>query len=324
MPSTMSEWRAATDPDDLREYDRFGPWIDNVTQAVDMPRRFRPWWPELSGAQYLLKVPRSYDRAQIRPGMDLYESVIAVLPEKLCVLRAEPAGVVRLDVARHEVVASVRYSNLLIGRWSLLLADGGSVDVAFNSVSLPMVSEVDRVVMSGGEGLSGEVSQWTPSAAPGHQPRDHFFRSTVATLSAEGGGRVRPLHIEEPDQPCRTEKNRVRRSAGMMILHSPDDLLVFNRTMAARPLFRRANYAVNTIRIPFRLMTSFEIRRPEQTSPPGFSHLVITCDRQVITQAVLQPPEDVADLLSARGVPGKTSAGIDVVGRERGPDARDV
>jgi hypothetical protein len=41
----------------------------------------------LGGADSVLKVPRRYDRAQVRPGMDLYESVIAVDRNTVCVLR---------------------------------------------------------------------------------------------------------------------------------------------------------------------------------------------------------------------------------------------
>jgi len=299
--TTMSGWRAAADPDDLREYDRFGPWIDKVQDLSDMPRRFRPWWPELEGADYVLKVPRHYDRAQVRPGMDLYESVIAVDRDRLCVLRAEVGEVVRRDVARGDVVASIRHSNLLYGRWSLLLADGDRLDMEFNTVSQATVAEVDRFLMSSGEGRS------TVTAAPVDRPQNHFFGSIITALNAEEPSRVRLVHVEEPDEPCLTDRNRRRRSTGAMILHTPDELLIFNRDAATRSLFRRTNYAFNIVRVPFRRMTSFELHRAQPASPARFSHLVLTCDRQRIVQAVLTPPDDVADLLSAYGVPCRPS-----------------
>ena len=67
-----------------------------------------------------------------------------------------------------------------------------------------------------------------------------------------------------------------------MILHTPDDLLIFNRDAATKSLFRRTNYAYNIVRIPFRRMTSFELRHAEPTSPARFSQLELTCDRQRI------------------------------------------
>ena len=88
-----------------------------------------------------------------------------------------------------------------------------------------------------------------------------------------------------------------------MILASSEDLVIINRNRTVEPLFRRSNYAYNVTRVPFRRMTSFEIRRPEKTSPPSFTELVLTCHRTVITQAVLTSPDAVADLLAAHGVP---------------------
>jgi hypothetical protein len=296
MQSTMSGWRAAADPDDLREYDRFGPWIDRVTEAMDMPRRFRPWWPELSAATYLLKVPRSYDRAQVRVGMDLYESVIAVFPDRLCFLRAEPSEIVRRDVARDEVVATVRHSNLLIGRWSLLLADGSAVAMEFNNVSHTTIAEVDRFLLRP-DGTS------EPVRVSAVRPTDHFFRSVVATLNAGSTEPVRPVHVEEPGRPCLTDRGRRRRSAGMMVLDSVYDLVIVDRDMPTKPRFRRANYASNVLRIPFRLMTGVEIRWAGESSPPTFSQLVITCGSQVITQPCLVRPDPVRELLTERGVP---------------------
>lgn len=298
MTTTVSDWRAAADPDDLREYDRFGPWIDQVTQPVDLPRRFRPWWPELSGARYVLKVPRPYDRAQVRPGMDLYESVIAVLPESLCVLQAGPTDIVRRDVAREDIVATIQFSDLLVGRWSLLLSDGSAVDIRYNTVSVPTITEVDRYLLS-----LPTPGEWSPGSTPPLRPRDLFFRSMTASLNPGNPSRIRPVHVEEPGQPCRTDRNRRRRSAGMMVLASPDDLVIFHRGMAAQPLFRRANYSSALVTIPFRLMTSFEVRRPAQTSPASFSQLVVACGQQVITQPCLARPQAVAALLVAHGVP---------------------
>ena len=89
----------------------------------------------------------------------------------------------------------------------------------------------------------------------------------------------------------------------MMLLASPDDLVIVDRDMATRPLFRRANYASNIRRIPFRLMTGFSIRRAGGSSPPAFSQLVVTCDRQVISQPCLEPVDAVARLLAEHGVP---------------------
>ena len=302
MAAKIPAWRAEADPDDLREYDAFGPWIAEVKDPADLPRRFSRWWPDLEGARHLLKVPRPIDRAKVHPGMDLYESVIAVFPDKVRVLRAGPTDVTSREAPRNDVVATILHSNLLVARWTLLLSDGGALEVEYNAVSHPTIAEVDRYVLSNGPGdlKPPAAPVVTPSTA---QPRDHFFGSLVLALNAGASERVQPVHVDEPGQSCLNERGRRRRSAGAMFLASPEELVIIDRNRTVEPLFRRSNYAYNVTRIPFRRITAFEIRRPEQTSPPSFTELVITCHRAVITQAVLTAPDAVADLLSAHGVP---------------------
>jgi len=157
---------------------------------------------------------------------------------------------------------------------------------------------------------SSGPSRWTATSAPVGQPQDHLFGSIIVALNSEEPANVRTVHVEEPDQPCLTDRNRRRRSTGTMILHTPDDLLIFNRDIPTRSLFRRTNYAFNIVRIPFGRMTSYELRRAEPATPARFSQLVITCDRQRIAQPVLIPPDNLADLLSAYGVPCRASIGV--------------
>lgn len=147
-------------------------------------------------------MPRSLDRAKVRPGLDLYETVIAVFPDRVRVLRADRADVTSREAPRGEIVATVLHTNLLVARWTLLLADGGTVEVEYNAVSHPTIAEVNRYVLS---------REW---AAPA---------------------------------------------------------------------------------------SSAEVTIPPVTSPPGFTEIVITSGRAVITQPVLAAPDTVADLLTAHG-----------------------
>lgn len=294
----VADWRAAADPEDLREYDRFGPWIDRVTEPVDMPRRFRPWWDELGGVPFLLKVPRDYDRAQVRPGMDLYRSVIAIGDERVTVLDADEREVARRDILTGDVVATNLYRNLLLGRWSLLLADGGSMDIEFNSVSLPVIAQADRFVR---RLLQGERRHEAPAAAV--RPGDHFFRAVAAELDAASDEPVRPVHVEDAGRLCRSLRGWRRRSAGMMLLASGSDLVIVNRDLATLPLLRRGHYASNIETIAFAGMTSWSLEEPEADDPPRFGALVITCGRQVVRQPLLDRPDGALAALAAHGVP---------------------
>ena len=75
-PRASRSWsREGTDPELLREYDAFGPWIGEVRGEADMPRRFRPHWARLAGARFLLKLPAPIDRPAAQPGQDLYRAL---------------------------------------------------------------------------------------------------------------------------------------------------------------------------------------------------------------------------------------------------------
>ncbi|MFT4110307.1 hypothetical protein [Propionicimonas sp.] len=293
-----SAWRTAADPDDLREYDRFGPWLDRVHQQRDLPRRFRPWYPELAGETHLVKLPRDLDRAQVRPGMDLYRCVLAIFADRIVVLGAEDPGapdVARSDLALADVVATRLYGNLLVGRWTLLLADGSELSVRFNSVSEPEIAELDRYV------LRTPATDLRPAPRPpAAEVRDHFFRSRLGALSAATDDPVRPVHVEEPLRPCTDDRGRRRLASGVLVLETPTALVVVDRDKTARSRSRRTNYATNTTTIPFARITSFSVVPPGQ--PGRFGRLVLRCDRQVITVPVLTRPEAAVAVLASHGV----------------------
>src|SRR6202142_801227 len=56
------DWRLVASKDDLREYDAFGPWIYEIKDERDTPRRFRAACGRHYGARILLKVPRNIER----------------------------------------------------------------------------------------------------------------------------------------------------------------------------------------------------------------------------------------------------------------------
>lgn len=131
------------------EYDRFGPWIDDVRTPEDVPPLFRDHPVDLAGAELVLKVPRNIARRDATPDMDLYDHLLVLDDERLTVLsrRAEPdrsgrAGAtvpgpdgrgydVRV-VPLAQVVAVRDVVDLLAGGLTVTARDGSSVSVAYN------------------------------------------------------------------------------------------------------------------------------------------------------------------------------------------------
>ncbi len=147
------------------EYDRFGPWIDEVTSPADVPRLYRDHPLDLDAARLVLKVPRDVHRREVTAGMDLYDHLLVVDATTLTVLsrraterpagrrgdRAAPAGTgydVRTVPLAH--VVAVRESvDLLDGRLTVRTEDGGALAVRFSGSSRAQVTRLVDLLREG-------------------------------------------------------------------------------------------------------------------------------------------------------------------------------
>jgi hypothetical protein len=130
------------------EYDRFGPWIDEVKQADDVPRLYRNYPIDFGVERLVLKVPRNITHRNATPDMDLYDHLIIMGQDRLTVLsrrigepprdgnsRATPEGSKDYNVVvipYGDVVAVRNSLNLLDGRLTVSSAEGTPVRVSYN------------------------------------------------------------------------------------------------------------------------------------------------------------------------------------------------
>ncbi len=151
---------------DTREYDLFGPWVDEVRTEDEVPRLYRRHRLDLAAARLVLKVPRDIARRDARPGMDLYDHLVALEPSCLTVLSrsagADGYGV--RQVAYADVVAIEDVVTLLDARVRVHARDGGVVEMAYNGADRGhpgrLVEQLRVLAMEGS--ADGEVA-----AAPG-------------------------------------------------------------------------------------------------------------------------------------------------------------
>lgn len=119
---------------DTREYDLFGPWVDEVRTEEEVPRLYRGHRLDLATARLVLKVPRDIARRDARPDMDLYDHLVALEPDCLTVL-SRTAGAGRYDVrqvAYADVVAIDDVVTLLDARVRVHARDGEVVTMTYN------------------------------------------------------------------------------------------------------------------------------------------------------------------------------------------------
>ncbi len=126
------------------EYDRFGPWIDEVQSPDDVPRLYRDHPIDLDAARLVLKVPRNIARRDATADMDLYDHLLVLDDNGLTVLsrRTEhdhatrrtpgPGAFDVREVPFEDVVAVRDVMNLLDGTLTLHTRTGSDLTVWYN------------------------------------------------------------------------------------------------------------------------------------------------------------------------------------------------
>lgn len=188
------------------EYDRFGPWIDEVTRMDDVPRLYRNYPIDFSVERLVLKVPRNIERRNATPEMDLYDHLIMLGKDQLTVLSrrsGKPSRKGSADSGRGYDVVAIPFAdvvairnalNLLDGRLTVSTSEGTPIAVSYNgsagdvvdmfvgalreAVCIRPASPVGSALLAAGGPLA------RPALVPGHGPVDTF----LATAFLEGHG----------------------------------------------------------------------------------------------------------------------------------------
>ncbi len=294
------DWYRAASPEDRREYDAFGPWVDAVHSAAEMPPRFRPAYAEHRDARFLLKVPIAADRVSVRPGMDLYRMILAIDDDGLSLMRLADGAIVTRTIVWREIAAVRSMTNLLAARWSLLLSDGEAVTVDYNAVSSKRFDAVtdfirDRL-LPGAERANAKGDGGTIAVA------DLFFQNMLHAVEHATPRPVTPLHFEPRDRPCRDFENRRRLSTGLLILDAAEELVIVDRGAATRRWFH-PTYAHRCTYVPFALLTAFSLAPPPPGGGARFHTLTLSLGRQAVVQPCLTSPDRVVACLAGHRVP---------------------
>ncbi|SFF87414.1 hypothetical protein SAMN05421541_12733 [Actinoplanes philippinensis] len=131
-----------TSADSTPEFDRFGPWIDEVRTFDEMPRLYRRAGLDPSAYRLVLKVPRDIERRNAHPGMHLYDYLIAVDEETLTVLTRRDDGYDTHRVAHDRIAAIADSVRLLSGLLTVHTVDGQRLTVRYNASANGPVREL--------------------------------------------------------------------------------------------------------------------------------------------------------------------------------------
>jgi hypothetical protein len=152
------------------EYDRFGPWIYEVTDADEVPRLYRSYPIDLGAARLVLKVPRDIARRDATPDMDLYDHLVILDQDRLTLLSRRGARVAHgatasgdpdydvVVVELADIVAIHDVVNLLDGRLTVATSAGASITMPYNGSANDTVARLVRALrVAAGEKTASPV-----------------------------------------------------------------------------------------------------------------------------------------------------------------------
>ncbi len=126
------------------EYNAFGPWAYEISDRHPLPRLFAPYFTADDKAVMKIKIPREIERRNAKPGMDLYDYVVALYEDRILVLKREGDTVLEKQIPLEELKGVRIYQNLLKGGYTIFSARG-SISFPFNSVSLDLFQKLTNL-----------------------------------------------------------------------------------------------------------------------------------------------------------------------------------
>jgi hypothetical protein len=260
------------------EYNSFGPWVQEIQGASDLPPRFDPQWDELKTAVLIAKVPYHVERRDALPGSDLYEHLLAVEPEALVLLSLQGGSVARRELGYGRIASISLVSALLDGHLVVEDAEGESLELRFNTVSAKLMRKVidlvrDRCRASSGRPEdSGRTLGPDLAAAPGESDTLYAnllveFRSReapVSLLAYQGACRLKARDAGRPLGRRVLDELRRRYLDSVMLLEARSELIFVRRSTEIRRRKPRG-YRYEIAWLPFSSIK--DLRLEERTLP---------------------------------------------------------
>ena len=120
------------------EYDRFGPWIIEISELDPPPPLFVPYLTREEETLLSIKIPRKIERRNARPGMNLYDYMVNLYREDMVILERVGHDV-RSETFFYRDIHCLRLGeHLLQGNLRLFMSDR-VFDIPYNTVSQKII-----------------------------------------------------------------------------------------------------------------------------------------------------------------------------------------
>ena len=189
------------------EYDRFGPWAVEISEADPPPPLFLPYLTRDEIPLLAIKIPRNIERRKARAGMNLYDYMVSLYTDNLVILQRVEDDVRRQTFSYRDIQA-LRYAEDLLKGNVVLFLQSQTNDLPFNTVSKTLMQRmVDLIRGRYAENISSMLLVEDPVAS--QQDLSFFFRNLLAVELA----RTPALHFmaAQADTPVGAHESGVRK-----------------------------------------------------------------------------------------------------------------
>ena len=201
------------------EYDRFGPWVVEISPDDPVPPLFASSVSGTQDALMSIKVPRKISRREARPGMDLYDYVLVLREAEVEVHERVDTSVRSRTIAYGDIHQLRLSEQLLRGELRLGLA-GEDYALPYNTVSRDLMREVTGLIRRRYVEPASE-----PLALPPPAPSaglSFYFERLLGEELTDGPGRA--LAAQETISAAELRRGRLRRwldrASGRRLLES--------------------------------------------------------------------------------------------------------
>jgi hypothetical protein len=153
------------------EYDRFGPWVIEISENDPPPPIFVPYLTRTETPLLCIKIPRRIDRRDARPGMNLYDYLVTLYPDDLVILQR-----INEDVREHTFfyrdIQFLRYSEDLLKGTLQMGMRSAAFELRFNTVSNRIMK---RLVAKMREWYCGEGRQEVEASGGKVEGLSYYF-----------------------------------------------------------------------------------------------------------------------------------------------------
>ena len=159
------------------EYDRFGPWIYEITGKDPLPPLFIPYIKKKSGLILSIKIPRSIERRDAKPGWNLYDYVINMFEQEFDIYRREGNDVIT-DNFRYDDIEAIIHGESLLSGSLRIICSSNSYEFNYSTVSGKIIQKLVNIIrerfMEPGKSLK------TEEAHPEKDELDFYFTNLLS------------------------------------------------------------------------------------------------------------------------------------------------